>query len=161
VRDSVFDEELVTRVLLHDPAQYPGCSGTRKLADNINDLKAQVSANAKDAALVADLITERGLATVHRNMHAITANAESYVREFMKCTNAATGGKPLNALDSWLTVHPSSSLRLHWHRRRGISQLQRAANHCKIGHPIRSPLPRQPRHPTQRKLPPTSDFHST
>ncbi|KAI4628332.1 hypothetical protein J4E80_002470 [Alternaria sp. BMP 0032] len=99
VRDGVFDEELVTRVLLHDPAQYPGCSGTRKLADNINDLKAQVSANAKGAALVADLIAERGLSTVHLNMHAITANAESCVREFMKRTYQQTGGKPLVALD--------------------------------------------------------------
>ncbi|CAO2651751.1 Nn.00g000340.m01.CDS01 [Neocucurbitaria sp. VM-36] len=99
VRDGVFDEELVTRVLLHDPAQYPGCSGTRKLADNINDLKAQVSANAKGAALVADLIAERGLATVHLNMHAITANAEVCVRDFMKRTYKETGGKPLLALD--------------------------------------------------------------
>jgi 5-oxoprolinase (ATP-hydrolysing) len=99
VRDGVFDEQLVTRVLLHDPAQYPGCSGTRKLADNINDLKAQVSANAKGAGLVADLIAERGLATVHLNMHAITANAESCVRSFMKRTYEETGGKPLMALD--------------------------------------------------------------
>jgi 5-oxoprolinase (ATP-hydrolysing) len=99
VRDGVFDEQLVTRVLLHDPAQYPGCSGTRKLADNINDLKAQVSANAKGAGLVADLIAERGLATVHLNMHAITANAESCVRNFMKRTYEETGGQSLMALD--------------------------------------------------------------
>ncbi|RYN27382.1 Uncharacterized protein AA0113_g7525 [Alternaria arborescens] len=99
VRDGVFDEELVTRVLLHDPAQYAGCSGTRKLADNINNLKAQVSANAKGAALVADLIAERGLAIVHLNMHAITSNAESCVREFMKRTYHETGGKILTALD--------------------------------------------------------------
>ena len=115
VRDGVFDEELVTKVLLHEPAQYPGCSGTRKLADNINDLKAQVSANAKGAALVADLIVERGLATVHLNMHAITANAEACVRDFMKRTYNETGGKPLVALDFMddgtpikltITIHP-------------------------------------------------------
>lgn len=99
VRTGVFDEDIVTKVLLHDPAQYRGCSGTRKLADNINDLKAQVSANAKAAALVADLIAERGLSTVHLSMHAITANAESCVREFMKRTYKETGGKPLFALD--------------------------------------------------------------
>jgi 5-oxoprolinase (ATP-hydrolysing) len=99
VRDGVFDEGLVTQVLLHDPARYPGCSGTRKLADNINDLKAQVSANAKGAGLVADLIAERGLATVHLNMHAITANAESCVREFMKRIYEETGGETLVALD--------------------------------------------------------------
>jgi 5-oxoprolinase (ATP-hydrolysing) len=41
VRDGNFDEELITKLLLHDPAQYPACSGSRKLPDNINDLKAQ------------------------------------------------------------------------------------------------------------------------
>jgi 5-oxoprolinase (ATP-hydrolysing) len=99
VRDGKFDEELITKIMLHDTAQYPGCSGTRKLADNINDLKAQVSANAKGAALVSDLIAERGLSTVHLNMHAITANAEACVRAFLIRTHAATGGKPLYALD--------------------------------------------------------------
>ncbi|ORY01820.1 5-oxoprolinase [Clohesyomyces aquaticus] len=99
VRDGHFDEELITKHLLHDPAQYPGCSGTRKLADNLNDLKAQVSANAKGAALVSGLIAERGLSTVHLNMHAITANAEACVRTFLKQTHAARAGKPLVALD--------------------------------------------------------------
>ncbi|KAF7556528.1 hypothetical protein G7Z17_g1318 [Cylindrodendrum hubeiense] len=99
VRDGVFNEELMTKLLLEDPAQYPGCSGTRKLADNINDLKAQVSANAKGAALVSELIEENGLSTVHFNMHAITNNAEACVREFLLRTHAATGGKPLFALD--------------------------------------------------------------
>ncbi|KAH7013041.1 putative 5-oxoprolinase [Ilyonectria destructans] len=99
VRDGVFDEEGITKLLLDDPAQYPGCSGTRKLADNINDLKAQVSANAKGAALVSELIAENGLSTVHFNMHAITNNAEACVREFLLRTHAATGGKPLFALD--------------------------------------------------------------
>jgi 5-oxoprolinase (ATP-hydrolysing) len=41
VRDGKFDEEGITKWLLDDPAQFPGCSGTRKLPDNINDLKAQ------------------------------------------------------------------------------------------------------------------------
>ncbi|KAI0129706.1 Hydantoinase B/oxoprolinase-domain-containing protein [Xylariales sp. AK1849] len=80
VRDGRFDEEGATKWLLHDPAQFPGCSGTRKLADNINDLKAQVSANVKGATLLSELIAERGLAAVHFNMHAITANAEACVR---------------------------------------------------------------------------------
>jgi len=29
------------------PAQYPGCSGTRNLHDNLSDLRAQVAANQK------------------------------------------------------------------------------------------------------------------
>ncbi|KAM0816979.1 putative 5-oxoprolinase [Seiridium cardinale] len=99
VRDGKFDEEGVTKWLLHDPAEFPGCSGTRKLSDNINDLKAQVSANAKGAALLSELIAERGLAVVHFNMHAITANAEACVKEFLLRTHAETGGVPLKALD--------------------------------------------------------------
>lgn len=99
VRDGVFNEDMIRRIMLEEPAKYPGCSGTRKLADNINDLKAQVSANAKGAALVSDLITEHGLSTVHFNMHAITDNAEACVREFLLRTHAETGGKPLFALD--------------------------------------------------------------
>lgn len=99
VRDGVFNEEMITRVMLEEPAQYPGCSGTRKLADNINDLKAQVSANAKGASLVSELINENGLGTVHFNMHAITNNAEQCVRDFLLRTHAETGGKPLFALD--------------------------------------------------------------
>jgi 5-oxoprolinase (ATP-hydrolysing) len=92
VRDGVFDKDLVTKVLLHDPDQYPGCSGIRKLANNINNLKAQVSVNAKGAGLVADLIAERSLPTVHLNMHAITSNAEPCVRDFLKRTFKETGG---------------------------------------------------------------------
>jgi 5-oxoprolinase (ATP-hydrolysing) len=99
VRDGIFNEDMITRIMLEEPAKFPGCSGTRKLADNINDLKAQVSANAKGAALVSELINENGLATVHFNMHAITDNAEACVREFLLRTHAATGGKPLFALD--------------------------------------------------------------
>ncbi|KAF4987548.1 hypothetical protein FGRMN_10300 [Fusarium graminum] len=99
VRDGIFDEEMVTRVMLEEPSKFPGCSGTRKLADNINDLKAQVSANAKGAALVSDLITEHGLSTVHFNMHAITNNAEACVREFLLRTYKETGGKPICAID--------------------------------------------------------------
>ncbi|KAF2805004.1 5-oxoprolinase [Mytilinidion resinicola] len=99
VRDGHFDEEGMTKLLLHDPAQFRGCSGTRNLADNLNDLKAQVSANAKGAALVTDLIGEHGLDTVHFNMRAITSNAESAVRAFLLRTHAERKGEPLTAID--------------------------------------------------------------
>ena len=99
VRDGVFDEEMVRRVMLHEPGRYPGCSGTRNVADNINDLKAQVSANAKGAALLLELISEHGLSAVHFNMKAITDNAEARVREFLLRTHEATGGMPLFARD--------------------------------------------------------------
>lgn len=99
VRDGVFDEEGITKLLLDEPGKYPGCSGTRKLADNINDLKAQVSANAKGAALMTELIEENTLETVHFYMRAITSNAELAVRDFLRRTYEETGGKPLTAVD--------------------------------------------------------------
>lgn len=46
------------------PGAYPGCSGTRKLSDNLNDLKAQIAANTKGANLVQSLIAECGIRTV-------------------------------------------------------------------------------------------------
>ena len=41
VEGGVFDEAGVTEILM-EPGKYPGNSGTRNLADNISDLKAQV-----------------------------------------------------------------------------------------------------------------------
>ncbi|CAM1507962.1 Fc.00g048100.m01.CDS01 [Cosmosporella sp. VM-42] len=99
VRDGIFHEQTMTELLLDDPARYPGCSGTRRLADNLNDLKAQVSANARGASLVSELITENSLETVHFNMHAITDNAEACVRDFLLRTYKANGSAPLVALD--------------------------------------------------------------
>lgn len=42
----VFIHTEVTEAL-NAPAQYPGCTGTRNLSDNISDLRAQVAANQK------------------------------------------------------------------------------------------------------------------
>jgi 5-oxoprolinase (ATP-hydrolysing) len=60
----VFDEDGLADIMLHKPAQYPGCSGTRTWRDNVSDLKAQVAANAKGIMLIKELIAEYGLSTV-------------------------------------------------------------------------------------------------
>ncbi|KAF8542503.1 Hydantoinase/oxoprolinase-domain-containing protein [Trichophaea hybrida] len=60
VSEGHFNEERMTQLLLEEPAQYPGCSGTRCLADNINDLKAQVAANQKGINLISALIGDYG-----------------------------------------------------------------------------------------------------
>jgi 5-oxoprolinase (ATP-hydrolysing) len=60
----VFDEDGLADIMLHKPAQHPGCSGTRTWADNVSDLKAQVAANAKGIMLIKELIAEYGLSTV-------------------------------------------------------------------------------------------------
>ncbi|KAH8904699.1 hydantoinase B/oxoprolinase [Coniochaeta sp. PMI_546] len=94
-----FDEAEVRRLLLEEPARHEGCSGTRKLQDNISDLKAQIAANVKGITLIKALIAEFGLACVHRYMYAIQNTAESAVRELMKSTVEKFGAEPLTAVD--------------------------------------------------------------
>ncbi|KAJ4418241.1 hypothetical protein N0V82_005716 [Gnomoniopsis sp. IMI 355080] len=98
VSEGVFDEEEITRLLLHEPAQHPGCSGSRKIADNISDLKAQIAANQKGISLIRALITEFGLEVVHRYMYAIQTTAEIAVRELLK-KYLAEHGSTLSAVD--------------------------------------------------------------
>ena len=42
---NIFLYDLDLEAALFAPLQYPGCSGTRNLAHNISDLRAQVAAN--------------------------------------------------------------------------------------------------------------------
>ncbi|EGX91203.1 5-oxoprolinase [Cordyceps militaris CM01] len=94
-----FNDEEVRRLLLVEPAKYEGCSGTRRLQDNISDLKAQIAANSKGINLITALIEEFGLPCVHRYMYAIQNTAEEAVRELMLSTLAKHGPEPLVAVD--------------------------------------------------------------
>ncbi|OJD24359.1 hypothetical protein ACJ73_04281 [Blastomyces percursus] len=98
VAGGVFNEERMTELLLKEPAQYPGCSGTRCLQDNISDLRAQVAANRKGISLINGLINEYGLERVHTYMYAIQSTAEIAVRELLK-TTSKTLGSTLEAVD--------------------------------------------------------------
>jgi 5-oxoprolinase (ATP-hydrolysing) len=84
VRQGTFDEPGITRLLLDEPARFPGCSGTRNLRDNLSDLRAQVAANHKGVQLVRELIGEYGLPVVHAYMFHIRQNAESTVRQLLR-----------------------------------------------------------------------------
>ena len=79
----VFQEEGISNILLHDPAKFVDCSGTRNLRDNISDLKAQVAANQKGITLMNDLIREYDSSTVLSYMTYIRSNAELAVRQLM------------------------------------------------------------------------------
>ena len=70
------------------PVEYPGCSGTRKLSDNLSDLKAQIAANQRGIALVTDLMDEMGVDVVKAYMQHIQENAEHAVREMLKKAGA-------------------------------------------------------------------------
>lgn len=84
IRDGKFQEKKMTELLFEKPANYPGCSGTRKLSDNLSDLKAQAAANQKGISLLTQLLAEFGLKTVLVYMEAIQANAESTVEKLLK-----------------------------------------------------------------------------
>lgn len=74
VRDGVFREEEISKILVDDAGAHPGCSGTRKLGDNLNDLKAQIAANTKGANLVQSLIEESGTKMVIGSHGAVPPN---------------------------------------------------------------------------------------
>lgn len=94
-----FDEERITELLLKEPAKHPGCSGTRCLADNINDLKAQVAANQKGINLISSLISDYGQDVVQFYMHNIQHNAELSVRNLLRDVSKRFEGQDLSATD--------------------------------------------------------------
>jgi len=99
VSEGRFNEERITQLLLEEPAQYQGCSGTRCLADNINDLKAQVAANQKGINLISSLIEDYGEDVVQFYMINIQNNAERSVKKLLKDISKRFAGKELSAED--------------------------------------------------------------
>lgn len=83
VRNGEFQEQRMTELLLEEPAKTPGCSGTRRLSDNISDLKAQIAANQKGIQLIDKLVAEFGLPTILTYMGAIQDNAAQTVSKML------------------------------------------------------------------------------
>ncbi|KAF4775174.1 hydantoinase B/oxoprolinase [Colletotrichum scovillei] len=98
IRDGKFDEEGIVKILL-DPGLFPGCSGSRRLPDNLSDLKAQVAANTKGSVLIKALMDEFGRSVVHFYMAKIQENAEVSVRRYLSSAYKRFGSKPLKAVD--------------------------------------------------------------
>ncbi|KAK4457201.1 putative 5-oxoprolinase [Cladorrhinum samala] len=99
VSEGKFDEERCIELLYKEPAQYPGCSGTRCLSDNLNDLRAQVSANKKGISLIEGLIAEYGEPTVQFYMVSIQKNAELQVRNLLRTVSKRFERTALSAID--------------------------------------------------------------
>lgn len=97
VSQGQFNEKRITELLFDEPGQYPGCSGTRCLSDNINDLKAQVAANQKGINLISTLMDDYGEEVVTFYMRNIQANAESSVRTLLKSVYKRFEGQDLSA----------------------------------------------------------------
>jgi 5-oxoprolinase (ATP-hydrolysing) len=92
VEHGVFQEEGISD-LLNAPGKLAGNFGTRNLSDNISDLKAQVAANRKGAALMHELVAEYGLNVVQAYMVHIQSCAESSVREMLRSFSLQEGMK--------------------------------------------------------------------
>lgn len=83
VENGQFKEDAISEALL-TPSGADGATGTRNLADNLSDLKAQVAANQKGIQLVCELIDLYGLPIVQAYMNYIQQNAELAVRDMLK-----------------------------------------------------------------------------
>jgi 5-oxoprolinase (ATP-hydrolysing) len=99
VMEGHFNEKRMVELLRDEPAQFPGCSGSRCLADNINDLKAQVAANQKGINLISSLIEDYGEDVVQHYMVSIQKNAEESVRALLKKVYKRFEGQSLVAKD--------------------------------------------------------------
>lgn len=97
VSEGHFNEKRIIELLSEEPAQYPGCSGTRCLSDNLNDLKAQIAANQKGINLISTLMSDYGEQVVKFYMTNIQANAESSVRHLLKEVYKRFEGQDLSA----------------------------------------------------------------
>lgn len=84
VKGGEFQEELIRKLLLEEPAKFPECSGSRRLSDNISDLKAQIAANNRGIQLIAKLINDNGLDAIVKYMKAIQDNASDTIKKMLK-----------------------------------------------------------------------------
>ncbi|KAI9728024.1 MAG: hypothetical protein M1834_007838 [Cirrosporium novae-zelandiae] len=98
VRDGKFYEEEICKILT-EPGERPGCTPSRRLGDNISDLKAQIAANSKGSSLIHALMDEYSKPVVHFYMAKIQENAEVAVRNYLKSTLEKFGPVALEAED--------------------------------------------------------------
>ncbi|KAK4705080.1 5-oxoprolinase (ATP-hydrolyzing), partial [Phenoliferia sp. Uapishka_3] len=99
VKAGQFDESGLISLLVDGPLQYPGGIGTRTLADNLSDVRAQIAATFKGVTLVKALIKANSLPVVEMYMQAIQDTAEAAVRSLLKDFAVKNQGRPLEAID--------------------------------------------------------------
>jgi 5-oxoprolinase (ATP-hydrolysing) len=105
VENGRFQEEGIRRRLL-SPAQVtpapgrPPISGTRLLADNISDLKAQVAANQKGIELVLEMVDHYGLDVVQAYMGHVQDAAEEAVRNRLKELSKSKGMQAVDTVEA-------------------------------------------------------------
>lgn len=97
VEGGIFQEQGISD-LLNAPGQLPGNWGTRNLGDNLSDLRAQVAANTRGAALMHELVAEYGLDVVTAYMNHIQACAENSVRAMLKAFSRKMNLKEIDSV---------------------------------------------------------------
>jgi len=96
VKNGIFQEEGISELLLApgklkpSPGR-PSISGSRLLAENISDLKAQVAANKKGIELVLEMVAHYGLDVVQAYMKHVQDAAEDAVRQRLKTLSESKG----------------------------------------------------------------------
>ncbi|ERN07734.1 5-oxoprolinase [Amborella trichopoda] len=89
VENGIFQEEGIIKLLESSSIDGKvGVPGTRRLQDNLSDLRAQVAANQRGIGLIKELIEQYGLAHVQAYMGHVQTNAESTVREMLRSVAA-------------------------------------------------------------------------
>ncbi|MDH5750982.1 MAG: hydantoinase B/oxoprolinase family protein [Deltaproteobacteria bacterium] len=83
VENGRFQTGGISRLLLMEDTPAPRW-GTRRLDDNLYDLKAQVAANNKGVELLREMVTRHGLEMVRAYMEHIQRNAEKAVRDMVR-----------------------------------------------------------------------------
>ncbi|KAG6531015.1 5-oxoprolinase-like [Zingiber officinale] len=91
VKGGIFQEEGIINLLINpcsDEKSSNKIPGTRRIQDNLSDLRAQVAANQRGITLIKELIDQYGLSTVQSYMNYVQKNAEEAVREMLKAVAA-------------------------------------------------------------------------
>ncbi|KAF2865409.1 Hydantoinase B/oxoprolinase-domain-containing protein [Massariosphaeria phaeospora] len=106
IHDGKFDEEGIKKILTA-PGDLPGCTPSRRLDDNLSDLKAQVAANNKGMMLIQALMEEYGQDVVQLYMRAIQENAEIAVRAYLRQTLEKKGAyfSGMDQMDNGSEMH--------------------------------------------------------
>ena len=78
--------------------------GTRRLQDNLSDLRAQVAANQRGISLIKELIEQYGLDIVQAYMTYVQLNAEEAVREMLKSVASRVSSQSSNLGDGNLVT---------------------------------------------------------
>ncbi|MEA3332276.1 MAG: hydantoinase B/oxoprolinase family protein [Pseudomonadota bacterium] len=97
VAGEIFQEEGISALLKSPGDLIRGddekkVSGTRTLADNLSDLKAQVAANSKGIELISEMIEHYSLAVVQAYMRHVQESAESAVRRSLRALADTVAG---------------------------------------------------------------------